>query len=308
MKNFLNISDLSSQELRGIIEEAKTRKSKRKELNKSAADFDQPFAGKSMIMIFEKPSTRTRISFDIAVKQLGGSSIVLNPNGTHYGKGDESTKDTAKVFSEYADIVMIRTSSHKNLEDIAKHSDIPVINGLSELSHPCQVMSDILTFEEIKGSIEGKIIAWLGDANNNMSNSFIEAATKFNFKLNIGCPNKYKPNKKILDWAQKNKANINITKNPSEAAKDADCIMTDKWISMNDKVDKNNKKKLLKGYQVNKKLMKLAKTDAIFMHCLPASRGDEVTDEIIDGKSSVVWTQALNRVHVQKSIINWCLN
>ena len=203
---------------------------------------------------------------------------------------------------------MIRTSSHKNLEDIAKHSDIPVINGLSELSHPCQVMSDILTFEEIKGSIEGKIIAWLGDANNNMSNSFIEAATKFNFKLNIGCPNKYKPNKKILDWAQKNKANINITKNPSEAAKDADCIMTDKWISMNDKVDKNNKKKLLKGYQVNKKLMKLAKTDAIFMHCLPASRGDEVTDEIIDGKSSVVWTQALNRVHVQKSIINWCLN
>ena len=308
MKNFLNISDLSSHELRKIIEEAKTRKSKRKDLNKSAADFDQPFVGKSMIMIFEKPSTRTRISFDVAVKQLGGSSIILNPEGIHYGKGDESIKDTAKVFSEYADIVMIRTSIHKNLDDLAVHSNIPVINGLSELSHPCQVMSDILTIEEMKGNIKGKTIAWLGDGNNNMSNSFIEAAAKFNFKLNIGCPNKYKPNKKILDWAEKNKANIRVFKNPNEAVKNVDCVMTDKWVSMNDKVDKNKKKKLLKGYQVNKKLMKIAKSDAIFMHCLPVSRGDEVTDEIIDGKQSVVWTQALNRVHVQKSIINWCLS
>ena len=308
MKNFLNISDLSSQELREIIEEAKTRKSKRKELNKSAVDFDKPFAGKSMIMIFEKPSTRTRISFNIAVKQLGGSSIILDPNGTHYGKGDESIKDTAKVFSEYADIIMIRTSAHKNLENLAKHSNIPVINGLSELGHPCQIMSDILTFEEVKGNVQGKTIAWLGDGNNNMSNSFIEAAARFKFTLNIGCPDNYKPNKKILDWAKKNKANINILKNPSEAVKNVDCIMTDKWVSMNDKVDKNKKKKLLKGYQVNKKLMKLAKNDAIFMHCLPVSRGDEVTDEIIDGKQSVVWTQALNRVHTQKSIINWCLS
>jgi ornithine carbamoyltransferase len=259
-------------------------------------------------MIFEKPSTRTRISFNIAVKQLGGSSIILNPDELHYGKGTESIKDTAKVFSEYADIVMIRTSSHKNLEDLAEHSDIPVINGLSELSHPCQVMSDILTFEETKGNIEGKTIAWLGDGNNNMSNSFIAAAAKFNFKLNIGCPDKYKPNKKVLTWIKKIKANINIIKNPAEAVKNADCIMTDKWISMNDNVDKNKKKKVLKIYQVNKKLMKLAKTDAIFMHCLPVSRGDEVTDEIIDGKQSVVWTQALNRVHAQKSIINWCLS
>jgi ornithine carbamoyltransferase len=308
MNNFLNISDLSSQELREIIEEAKIRKSKRKDLNKSAPDFDQPFIGKSMVMIFEKPSTRTRISFDIAVKQLGGSSIILNPDEIHYGKGDESIKDTAKVFSEYADIVMIRTSLHKNLEDLAKHSDIPVINGLSNLSHPCQIMSDILTFEETKGNIEGKTIAWLGDGDNNMSNSFIAAAAKFNFKLNIGCPEKYKPKKKVLDWIKKNKAKISITKNPFEAVKNADCIMTDKWISMNDKVDKNKKKKILKGYQVNKKLMKLAKNDAIFMHCLPVSRGNEVTDEIIDGKQSVVWTQALNRVHTQKSIINWCLS
>ena len=307
MKNFLNISDLPSQVLREIIEEAKKRKSKRKNLNKSAADFDQPFAGKSMIMIFEKPSTRTRISFDIATKQLGGSSIILNPDAIHYGKGEESIKDTAKVLSEYADIIMIRTSLHKNLTEFAKHSDIPVINGLSEQSHPCQVMSDILTFEEIKGNIKNKIITWLGDGNNNMSNSFIEASAKFGFKLNIGCPDKYEPNKNIIAWAKKNKANITITKDPNEAVKNADCIMTDKWVSMNDKVDKKKKKQILKSYKKKKKIMKLAKSDAIFMHCLPVSRGEEATDEIIDGKQSVVWTQALNRVHAQKSIIDWCL-
>ena len=308
MKNFLNISDLSSQELRTIIEEAKIRKSKRKNLNKSAADFDQPFVGKSMVMIFEKPSTRTRISFDIATKQLGGSSIILNPDVIHYGKGNESIKDTAKVLSEYADIIMMRTSLHKNLIEFAKCSKIPVINGLSEQSHPCQIMSDIFTFEEAKGNIKGKTIAWLGDGNNNMSNSFIEAAAKFDFKLNIACPDKYKPSKNIMLWAKKNKANIKIIKNPAEAVKNVDCVMTDKWVSMNDKVDKKKKKKILKNYQVNKKIMKLDKSDAIFMHCLPVGRGEEATDEIVDGKQSVVWTQALNRVHAQKSIINWCLS
>jgi ornithine carbamoyltransferase len=308
MKNFLNISDLSYYELRDIIEEAKVRKSKRKGLNKSAADFDQPFAGKTMVMIFEKPSTRTRISFDIAAKQLGGSSIILNPDVIHYGKGEESIKDTAKVMSEYADVIMMRTSLHKNLVEFAKYSEIPVINGLSEQSHPCQIMSDIFTFEEAKGSIKGKTIAWLGDGNNNMSNSLIEAAAKFDFKLNISCPDKYRPSKNIMIWAKKNKANIVITKTPNEAVKNVDCVMTDKWISMNDKVDKKKKKKILKNFKVDKKIMKLAKSDAIFMHCLPVGRGEEVTDEIIDGKQSVVWTQALNRVHAQKSIINWCLN
>jgi len=307
MNNFLNISELPSQSLREIIEEAKIRKSKRKNLNKSAADFDQPFTGKSMVMIFEKPSTRTRISFDIAAKQLGGSSIILNPDVIHYGKGDESIKDTAKVLSEYADIIMIRTSLHKNLAEFAKHSNIPVINGLSEQSHPCQIMSDILTFEEIKGKIKGKTITWLGDADNNMSNSFIEASAKFEFNLNIGCPDKYKPSKNMMVWAKKNKANITITKNPNEAVKNADCVMTDKWVSMNDKVNKKKKKQILKSYQVNKKIMRLAKTDAIFMHCLPVGRGEEATDEVVDGKQSVVWNQALNRVHTQKSIINWCL-
>ena len=259
----------------------------RKNLNKSAPDEDKPFEGKSMAMIFEKPSTRTRMSFDIAVKQLGGTSIVLNPEGIHYGKGDETLKDTAKVLTEYVDIVMLRTASHKNLEEFGKHLGIPIINGLSDKSHPCQIMSDIMTFEETKGLITGKVVSWLGDGNNNMSNSLIEAAGRFNFNLKIGCPDKYKPSKKIMTWAKKNNANVFITKNPSEAAEDSDCIMTDKWVSMNDKVNKKAKKKFLKSYQVNKKIMKLAKADAIFMHCLPVGRGEEVTDEIIDGKSEL---------------------
>ena len=308
MKNFLDISDLSSNELRSIVEQAKDRKSKRKNLNKSEPDDDKPFEGKSMVMIFEKPSTRTRISFDIAVKQLGGHSIILNPEGIHYGKGDETLKDTAKVLSEYADIIMLRTASHENLREFGKHSSIPIINGLSNKSHPCQIMSDILTFEEAKGNISGKKVAWLGDGDNNMSNSLIEAASKFNFKLSIGCPNKYKPNKNIMSWAKKKKVEISITKIPEEAIKNADCVMTDKWISMNDKVNKKEKKNALKKYQVNKKLMKLANPDAIFMHCLPVGRGEEVTDEVIDGEQSLVWTQAANRVHIQKSIIKWCLN
>tara|TARA_X000001036_G_scaffold437868_1_gene484241 strand:+ start:720 stop:1646 length:927 start_codon:yes stop_codon:yes gene_type:complete len=308
MKNFINISDLSSEELRFIIEEAKSRKKKRKSLNKSSPDEDKPFEGKSMAMIFEKPSTRTRMSFDIAVKQLGGSSIILNPEGIHYGKGDETLKDTAKVLTEYVDIVMLRTSNHKNLEEFGKHLDIPIINGLSDQSHPCQILSDILTFEEINGSIKDKVISWLGDGNNNMSNSLIEAAGKFSFKLKIGCPKNYMPNKRILKWAKKNKVNLIVTKKPEEAVKDSDCVMTDKWISMNDKVNKKLKKKILKSYQVNKNLMKKAKPNAIFMHCLPVGRGEEVTDEVIDGKQSVVWRQALNRVHAQKSIINWCFS
>ena len=308
MKNFINISDHSSSDLRAIIDEAKTRKLSRKGFNKSAPDDDKPFEGKSMAMIFEKPSTRTRMSFDIAAKQLGGSSIILNPDGIHYGKGDETLKDTAKILTEYVDIVMLRTSSHKNLEEFGKHLDIPIINGLSDKSHPCQIMSDILTYEESNGSITGKTVSWLGDGDNNMSNSLIEAAGKFKFNLRIGCPKKYAPGKKILGWAKKNKVNLLITQKPDEAVKNSDCVMTDKWVSMNDKVNKKTKKKVLKPFQVNKKLMKKANSNAIFMHCLPVGRGEEVTDEVIDGKQSVVWRQALNRVHAQKSIIKWCLD
>jgi ornithine carbamoyltransferase len=306
MNHFLNISDLSKNELRSIIDGAKKRKSERGEKPNSQPDADQPIQGKTMIMFFAKPSTRTRISFDLAVKQLGGSSIILNEDEIHYGKGDETIKDTAKVLSQYGDILMIRTDSHKDINEFKKYLEIPIINGLTNLSHPCQIMSDILTFEESKGSIEGKTIAWLGDGNN-VVNSFIEAATKFEFEIRIACPKKYQPDKKIVEVAKKNNCKLLITEDPYKAAKDADCIMTDKWISMGDKGNKNKKKKALKKYQVNKRLMKVAKPDAIFMHCLPANREEEVTSEVMDGKQSVVWLQAFNRIHAQKSIIEWCI-
>ena len=306
MKNFINISDLSKNELRSIIDNAKKRKSERGKKPNSEPDLNQSIQGKTMIMFFAKPSTRTRISFDLAVKQLGGSSIILNQDEIHYGKGDETIKDTAKVLSQYADILMIRTDSHKDIDEFKKHLEIPIINGLTNLSHPCQIMADILTFEESKGDIEGKTLAWLGDGNN-VANSLIEAATKFKFELNIACPKKYQPNKKIIDAAKKNNCKLLITEDPYKAAKDADCIMTDKWISMSDKGDKKKKKKILQKYQVNKKIMKVAKSDAIFMHCLPASREEEVTSEIMDGKKSVVWLQAFNRIHAQKIIIEWCM-
>jgi len=306
MNNFINIFDLSSNELRSIIDGAKKRKSERGEKPHSQSDASQPLQGKTMIMIFEKTSTRTRISFDLAVKQLGGSSIILNQDEIHYGKGDETIKDTAKVLSQYADILMIRTDSHKNIDEFKKHLDIPIINGLTNQGHPCQVMSDILTFEELKGNIKDKTIAWIGDGNN-VANSFIEAATKFQFKLKIACPKKYQPDSNVIKSAKKNKCELFITDDPYKAAEGADCIMTDKWISMSDKGDKNKKKKILKKYQVNKKLMKSAKSDSIFMHCLPASREEEVTSEVMDGKQSVVWLQAFNRIHAQKSIIEWCM-
>jgi len=306
MKKFINIADINKKDLRLILDNAKSRKSKRSGLSKNAIDSDAPLDGKILIMIFEKPSTRTRISFDLAVKQLGGKSLILNPDEIHYGTGNESLYDTAKVLSQYADILMIRTHEHKNILEFSKHLDIPLINGLTDLSHPCQIISDIMTFEELKGPIENKKIAWLGDGNN-IVYSLIEAAVKFNFQLRIASPKAYEPDKNILQWAKKNNGNIFLTKDPIEAARSADCIMTDKWISMGDKINKNKKKKALKPYQVSKKIMKVASKEAIFMHCLPANRGEEVTNDVIDGKQSAVWLEALNRIHAQKSIIEWCL-
>ena len=308
MRNFINISEIPKKELRLILDNAKSRKEKRSDLNKNAIDSDAPLNGKILVMIFEKLlSTRTRISFDLAVKQLGGKSLILNPDEIHYGSGNESLYDTAKIISLYADIVMLR-STHKNLVEFSKHLDVPIINGLTDLSHPCQIISDILTFEELKGPIKNKKIAWLGDGNN-VVYSLIEAAVKFEFELFIACPQGFEPNKNILQWAKKNKGNILVIKDPIKAASSADCVMTDKWISMGDKINKNKKKKALKPYQVNKKIMNVANKDAIFMHCLPASRGEEVTNEVIDGKQqSAVWLEALNRIHAQKSIIEWCLN
>ena len=306
MKNFINIGDINKQDLRNIIDHAKSQKKKRSNINKSAIDPEKPLAGKILIMIFEKASTRTRLSFELAMKQLGGQLLVLDSKESHYGSGNESIYDTAKVLSQYGDIVMMRTHKHKHLLNFSKHLDIPIINGLTNLSHPCQIMSDIMTFEELKGSITNKKIAWVGDGNN-IVYSLIEAAVKFNFELSIACPKKFSPDIKIFKWAKKNKAKISITKDPFEATNLADCVMTDKWISMGDKGNKKKKKKLLKPYQVNKKIMKSAKTDAIFMHCLPANRGEEVTDDVMDGKKSAVWLETLNRIHVQKSIIQWCL-
>jgi len=307
MRNFINISDVDKSDLRRIIDHAKSQKEKRSKLRKSAIDPNTPLAGRTLIMIFEKPSTRTRISFELAMKQLGGQIIMLDPKVSHYGSGNENTHDTAKILSQYGDIVMMRTQKHEHFLEFSRHLDIPIINGLTNLSHPCQIMSDIMTFEELKGSIMNKKIAWLGDGNN-IVYSLIEASIKFDFELTIACPKKFQPNKKIVKWAKNKKAKILITNNPKEAVHLADCVMTDKWISMGDKVNKKKKKKMLKPYQVNKKIMKLAKTDAIFMHCLPASRGEEVTSEVMDGRQSAVWLEALNRIHVQKSIIEWCLS
>ena len=306
MKKFINIGDIDKKDLRFIIDNAKSRKEKRSSLKKNSIDTDGPLEGKILIMIFEKPSTRTRISFDLAVKQLGGKSLILNPEEIHYGTGNESLYDTAKVLSQYADIVMLRTHAHKNVEEFSKHLEIPIINGLTDLSHPCQIMSDIMTFEELKGPIKNKKIAWLGDGNN-IVYSLIEAAVQFDFELRIASPKGYEPNKNILQWAKKNKGNISVTKDPMKAASSADCVMTDKWISMGDKSNKNKKKKALKPYQVNKKIMNAANKESIFMHCLPANRGEEVTNEVMDGKQSAVWLETLNRIHVQKSIIEWCL-
>tara|TARA_Y100000590_G_scaffold42436_1_gene45159 strand:+ start:11297 stop:12220 length:924 start_codon:yes stop_codon:yes gene_type:complete len=306
VKNFIDIANINKQDLRKIIDHAKSQKRKRSNINKSAIDPEKSLADKTLIMIFEKTSTRTRLSFELAMKQLGGQLLILDSKESHYGSGDESIYDTAKVLSQYGDIVMMRTHKHEHLLEFSKHLDIPIINGLTSKSHPCQIMSDIMTFEELKGSVVNKKFAWLGDGNN-IVYSLIEASVKFNFELSIACPKKFEPDKKIIKWAKKNNAKILITKDPLEAANLADCVMTDKWISMGDKANKKKKRKLLKPYQVNKKIMKSAKADAIFMHCLPASRGEEVTDEVIDGKQSAVWLETQNRIHVQKSIINWCL-
>ena len=306
MNNFINISDINGEDLRRIVDNAKSRKKERFNLNKNEIDSDAPLNGKTLIMLFERPSTRTRISFDLAVKQLGGKSLILNPDEIHYGTGNEDLRDTAKILSQYADIVMLRTHAHKKVLEFAKNLNVPLINGLTDLSHPCQIMSDIMTYEELKGPIKNKKIAWLGDGNN-VVYSLIEAAVQFDFRLFIACPKGYEPDKKILQWAKKNKGNILVTSDPIKAARSADCIITDKWISMGDKTNKNKKKKALKPYQVNKKIMKVANKDSIFMHCLPANRGEEVTNDVIDGKQSAVWLGALNRIHVQKSIIEWCL-
>jgi ornithine carbamoyltransferase len=304
MKNFITLKDVPARDLRRIINDAKKRKDKRKKFNTLDIDKDTPLKGKLLIQMFEKASLRTRFSFYLAIKQLGGGTITLKANELHLGKGGESLADTARILSTYGDGFMLRTDSDKKIEKFNKYLTIPVINGLSPSSHPTQVLSDIFTVEEIKKKPISKLnICWIGDTNN-VLNSLIAASVKFSFKLNIGCPKNYKPKKIVLDWVKKNKGKINIYSDAKRAVRNADVIFSDKVISLNDKVNKSKKIKDFKNFQINSKLMSFAKRDTTFLHCLP--RGTEVSSEVFLGKNSKVWLQALNRVHVQKSILLYC--
>ena len=304
MKHFINLKDIPAVDLRKIITDANKRKNKRKNLNTLDVDKDKPLKGKLLIQMFEKPSLRTRLSFYLAIKQLGGGALTLRPDELHLEKGGESLADTAKVLSTYGNGFMLRTDSDKKIEEFKKYLSIPIINGLSPLSHPTQVLSDIFTVEEIKKkSISKMNISWIGDSNN-VLNSLIVASVKFSFNLNIACPKNYKPKKFVLDWVKKNKRKINIFSDAKQAVMNADVVFADKVVSLNDKVNKVKKIKDFKNFQVNSKLMSAAKKDAILLHCLP--RGSEVTDDVFLGKQSKVWQQALNRVYVQKSILLYC--
>jgi len=307
MKHFVNIKDIPVSDLRRIIFDANKRKQKRKKLNTLDADKDSPLKGKLLIQMFEKSSLRTRLSFYLAIKQLGGGVLTLRPDELHLTKGGESLADTAKILSTYGNVFMLRTDSEKKLKEFKKHINIPIINGLSPSSHPTQVLSDIFTIEEIKKKPISKLnICWIGDANNNVINSLIAASVKFSFNLNIGCPKKYEPKKPLLSWAKKNRGKVYIFNDVKKAANNADVIFTDKVISMNDKVNKAKKIKDFKKFQVTSKIINCAKGDVIFLHCLP--RGSEVSNEVFLGKHSKVWLQALNRVYLQKSILLYCLD
>ena len=304
MKHFINLKDIPSKDLRKIIVDAKKRKKLRKKLSTLEVDKGSPLKGKMLIQMFEKASSRTRISFYLAIKQLGGGTLTLRSNELHLGQGGESISDTAKILSTYGDGFMLRTDSDKKIEDFKKYLSIPIINGLSPSSHPTQVLSDVFTVEEIKKKPISKLnICWIGDSNN-VLDSLIAASVKFSFKLSIGCPKNFEPGNEVRTWVKKNNKKIFIFNDPRKAVIGADVIFSDKVISLNDKVNKKKKIERFKKFKIDKKLMSYAKNDCIFLHCLP--RGTEVSDEVFLGKKSHVWQQALNRVHVQKSILLYC--
>ena len=301
MKHFINLKDIPATDLRKILNDAKKRKNKRKKLNTLDVDNDKPLKGKLLIQMYEKQSSRTRLSFYLAINQLGANSITVKANDLHLGKGGESLADTAKILSNYGDGFLLRTDSDKKIEDFSKNLTIPIINLLSPSSHPCQVLSDVFTVEEIKKKPISKLnICWIGDCNN-VLNSLIAASVKFKFNLNVGCPKNYNPPRFVLDWVKKNNGKINIFNDPKVAAKNADVIFSDKVVSLNDKGNRKKKIKDFKNFKVSQNLMKVTRPNSIFLHCLP--RGDEVSEEVFLGKQSKVWQQALNRVHVQKSIL-----
>ena len=306
MKHFINLKDIPAKDLRKIITDAKKRKSLRKNLSTLEPDKRAPLKGKLLIQMFEKSSLRTRLSFYLAIKQLGGTALTLRPDELHIGTRSEPISDTAKILGTYADLFMLRTDSEKKLELFKKNLNIPLINGLSPDSHPAQILSDIFTIEEIKKKTVSKLnICWIGDSNN-VLNSLVEASIKFDFNLKIACPKEYMPKKKLMEWIKKNNGKVYIFNNPLSAIKNSDVLLTDKVISMNDRVNKSYKIKKFKKFKINDDILKYAKKDLIILHCLP--RGDEITENVFNSVRSKVWTQASNRVHVQKSILLYCLN
>lgn len=304
-RSFLDISQLETAELNTLLSAALNAKQARAGEPRGVVDGLRPLDGHLLAMIFEKPSTRTRVSFDVAIRQLGGESIVLSAADLQLGRG-ETIADTARVLSRMVDVIMLRTHEPEKLQELADEADVPVINGLTDASHPCQILADLLTLLEAKGTIEGRKVAWVGDGNNVLT-SWIHAAGKLDFELSVATPPELAPDQAALDWAQANGARLSIGTDPQAAVSGADCVITDTWVSMND-VDASNRHNLLEPYQVNDQLMAHAAPDAVFMHCLPAHRGEEVTPSVIDGPQSVVWDEAENRIHAQKAILRWCLN
>ncbi len=297
-RHFLDLSDLPSETLREIIDDGRRLKAD------ARGTLDRPLEGRVLAMIFDKPSTRTRVSFDVAMRQLGGETVVLSGAEMQIGRG-ETIADTARVLSRYVDAIMIRILDHDALLELAEHATVPVINGLTQRSHPCQVMADLMTFEEHRGAIAGKKLAWSGDVNNVLA-SLVHAAQRFDFRLDVAAPAELEPPPELSDWIAANGAAVRFMTDPEEAVADADCVMTDTWVSMGEE-EAERRHNLLKRYQVNKRLLEKAKPDTIFMHCLPAHRGEEVTADVIDGPQSVVFDEAENRLHAQKGILAWCL-
>jgi ornithine carbamoyltransferase len=296
-RHFLDLSDIDSATLRGMLDSAAACKSDRR-------GHAKPLTNKTVALIFEKPSTRTRVSFELAVRELGGEVVVLSGREMQLGRG-ETVADTARVLSRYVDAIMLRTDHPEKLQDLARHATVPVINGLTAASHPCQIMADVLTFEEHRGPISGQTIAWLGDGNN-VARSWIEAAARFRFNLRLATPNQLAPPRRVLDWARAEGARVELGEDPLAAVRDARCVVTDTWVSMADDAGES-RHNLLAPFRVTEAVMAQAAPDALFMHCLPAHRGEEVTAAVIDGPHSVVFEEAENRLHVQKGILIWAL-
>ena len=300
-RHFLDLTQFDGAQLRRLLDASATLKANRR---KGEPPRERPLAGKQLAMVFDKPSTRTRVSFDVAMRELGGETIMLTGREMQLGRG-ETVADTARVLSRYVDAIMIRILDHGMMMELAEHATVPVINGLTKLSHPCQVMADVLTFEEHRGTIQGRTVAWTGDANNVLA-SWVHAAARLDFRINVATPPELTPRPDLLAWAKAQGASVMVTRDPYEAVEGADAVVTDCWVSMGDE-DEGRRHNLLKPYQVNAQLMAAAGRDAIFMHCLPAHRGEEVTDEVMDGPRSVVFDEAENRLHAQKGILAWCL-